>query len=168
MSEGKPVARLTLTILAIEGGQVIVAEEPGADLTGFGSFAEFAGWLGARLNVPAANRPEGARVIGPDGTTYRSVAEAAEAAGITRAGMSARLAVGNKGWRWLNGSPARRSHSRRGVRVRAPDGRVFESLSEAARALGVTQSAMNYRISRMGWEIIDEPEDGPEPTDAAR
>ena len=55
---------------------------------------------GAHLAVRGDGHPRSRAVIAPDGTRYGSAALAADAAGITRAGMALRIGAGRAGWRW--------------------------------------------------------------------
>ena len=90
-------------------------------------------------------------VIGPDGTVYRSKREAAIAENVSLRLMDEWLQKGLFGWKLGE----KRSWLRPSVRLRAPDGREFASITEAAEAEGVTRGAFIYRIKKLGWREID-------------
>lgn len=98
-------------------------------------------------------------VIAPDGRRWECANLADEELGLSRGTIWARCTHGKSGWRWECPETKRLSRPYVGKdkmrRVRAPDGREWQNVAEASRAVGVTQATISKRCQKgiFGWRF---------------
>jgi len=95
-------------------------------------------------------------VISPESKIFECIKDASQYYGIKQSIVSMRCRRQNKGWRFLDENPNHKKISKKCRKVLSPNGKIYSSLTDAAKDLNVPVTTMFYRVKnqKFGWKYF--------------